>query len=185
MPPLPRTGRCAAHRRTRHAQVYRCLCRAWLGRTERYRLRRRSSAGNLRHQDRGAEPRLRARWRALWRIRCRVPSANSRRCRLRRRRAGGVATRALPRRRDRPRAAPLLFTLHGGAQLMRLLLTADPDIEVPPKTYGGIERIVDVLVRRLRSAGHEVGLVARPGSDCPAGAFYPWPGLSSLSATDT
>ena len=34
---------------------------------------------------------------------------------------------------------------------MRLLLTADPEIEVPPRLYGGIERIVDVLVRRLRA----------------------------------
>jgi glycosyltransferase involved in cell wall biosynthesis len=68
---------------------------------------------------------------------------------------------------------------------MRLLLTADPEIEVPPKTYGGIERIVDALVRRLRSAGHEVALVAKPGSDCPADAFFPWPGRSSLSVTDT
>ena len=31
---------------------------------------------------------------------------------------------------------------------MRLLLTADPEIEVPPRLYGGIERIVDMLVRR-------------------------------------
>src|SRR5262252_7950643 len=68
---------------------------------------------------------------------------------------------------------------------MRLLLTADPEIEVPPKTYGGIERIVDVLVRRLRAAGHQVGLVARAGSACPADAFYSWPGKSSLSKWDT
>jgi len=68
---------------------------------------------------------------------------------------------------------------------MRLLMTADPEIEVPPSTYGGIERIVDVLVRRLRAAGHEVGLVAKPGSECPADAFYPWPGQSSLSRADT
>ena len=68
---------------------------------------------------------------------------------------------------------------------MRLLLTADPEIEVPPRLYGGIERIVDVLVRRLRVAGHTVGLVARPGSECPNDAFFPWPGLSSLSRRDT
>lgn len=68
---------------------------------------------------------------------------------------------------------------------MRLLLTADPEIEVPPRLYGGIERIVDVLVRRLRAAGHKVGLVARPGSECPNDAFFPWPGLSSLSRRDT
>lgn len=68
---------------------------------------------------------------------------------------------------------------------MRLLLTADPEIEVPPRLYGGIERIVDVLVRRLRAAGHTVGLVARPGSECPSDVSFPWPGLSSLSKADT
>jgi len=68
---------------------------------------------------------------------------------------------------------------------MRLLLTADPEIEVPPRTYGGIERIVDVLVRQLKQLGHEVGLVARTGSQCPADAFFPWPGKSSLSKRDT
>jgi len=68
---------------------------------------------------------------------------------------------------------------------MRLLLTADPEIEVPPRLYGGIERIVDVLVRRLKAMGHEVGLVAREGSTCPADAFYSWPGKSSLSRADT
>jgi glycosyltransferase involved in cell wall biosynthesis len=68
---------------------------------------------------------------------------------------------------------------------MRLLMTADPEIEVPPRLYGGIERIVDVLVRRFRAAGHQVGLVARAGSACPADTFYPWPGKSSLSRRDT
>lgn len=68
---------------------------------------------------------------------------------------------------------------------MRILLTADPEIEVPPRLYGGIERIVDMLVRRMRAAGHRVGLVARPGSACVSDAFYPWPGLSSLAKADT
>lgn len=68
---------------------------------------------------------------------------------------------------------------------MRLLLTADPEIEVPPRLYGGIERIVDVLVRRLRAVGHQVGLVARDGSTCPSDGFYPWPGRRSQSKTDT
>ncbi len=68
---------------------------------------------------------------------------------------------------------------------MRLLLTADPEIEVPPRLYGGIERIVDVLVRRLQSKGHQVGLAARAGSTCPADSFYPWPGLRSQSRADT
>ena len=68
---------------------------------------------------------------------------------------------------------------------MRMVVTADPEIEVPPRLYGGIERIVDGLVRRLRARGHQVCLVARPGSTCPADAFYGWPGGSSLSLSDT
>lgn len=68
---------------------------------------------------------------------------------------------------------------------MRLILTADPEIEVPPKLYGGIERLVDGLVRRLRGRGHQVGLVAKSGSQCPADAFYAWPGRRSQALGDT
>ena len=68
---------------------------------------------------------------------------------------------------------------------MRILITADPEIEVPPRLYGGIERIVDGLVRRLRARGHRVCLVAKPGSQCEADAFHGWPGASSLSRADT
>jgi glycosyltransferase involved in cell wall biosynthesis len=68
---------------------------------------------------------------------------------------------------------------------MRVLLTADPEIEVPPKLYGGIERVVDGLVRRLRARGHQVGLVARPGSQCTVDASYAWPGQRSQSVVDT
>ena len=68
---------------------------------------------------------------------------------------------------------------------MRILVSADPEIEVPPRLYGGIERIVDGLVRRLRARGHQVCLVARAGSQCAVDAFYGWSGASSLSRTDT
>jgi len=68
---------------------------------------------------------------------------------------------------------------------MRILITADPEIEVPPRLYGGIERIVDGLVRRLSAGGHEVCLVARSGSRCPADVLHPWSGASSLSRADT
>ena len=68
---------------------------------------------------------------------------------------------------------------------MRIVITADPEIEVPPKLYGGIERVVDGLVKRYRARGHQVCLVAKPGSECPTDAFYPWPGASSLSAADS
>jgi len=68
---------------------------------------------------------------------------------------------------------------------MRIVVTADPEIEVPPRLYGGIERVVDGLVRRYRARGHQVCLVAKPGSECPADAFHPWPGASSLSKADS
>ncbi len=64
---------------------------------------------------------------------------------------------------------------------MRILLTADPELEVPPKLYGGIERIIDSLARGLRQRGHEVGLVAREGSTCPVDEFFVWPGGVSQS----
>ncbi len=68
---------------------------------------------------------------------------------------------------------------------MRILLTADPEIPVPPVGYGGIERIVDALVRHFRGAGHEVGLVAHPASRTPAARLFTWPGPRSASRLDT
>jgi glycosyltransferase involved in cell wall biosynthesis len=62
---------------------------------------------------------------------------------------------------------------------VRILLTADPTLPVPPVGYGGIERIVDALARRYRSQGHTVGLVAHPGSRCPVDELFPWPGAST------
>jgi glycosyltransferase involved in cell wall biosynthesis len=66
---------------------------------------------------------------------------------------------------------------------MRILLSADPEIAVPPRGYGGIERIVDALVRALRAQGHEVGLVAHPDSSSPAAALFSWPEASFASRT--
>lgn len=68
---------------------------------------------------------------------------------------------------------------------MRILLTADPEVPVPPTGYGGIERIVDALVRQYRARGHTVGLVAHPDSTAPADARFAWPGRRSTSAADT
>ena len=50
------------------------------------------------------------------------------------------------------------------ANAMRILLTADPYLPVPPKFYGGIERVIDLLARALVERGHEVTLVAHPES---------------------
>ena len=50
---------------------------------------------------------------------------------------------------------------------MRIAITVDPYLPVPPVLYGGIERVVDVLVRGLAERGHELILVAHPDSRTP------------------
>jgi glycosyltransferase involved in cell wall biosynthesis len=68
---------------------------------------------------------------------------------------------------------------------MRILLTADPELPVPPLTYGGIERIIADLIRGLRRRGHAVGLAAHPESNAEVDRFYPWPGAASRGAWPT
>ena len=68
---------------------------------------------------------------------------------------------------------------------MRILLTADPEVPVPPKLYGGIERIVDGLAGELRQRGHQVGLVAHHESQCAVDYFQPWPGRASNRLADS
>lgn len=65
---------------------------------------------------------------------------------------------------------------------MKVLLTADPVLPVPPRFYGGIERIVASLIEKLRSRGHTVGLVAHPESSAPADFFLGWPRLGARTA---
>lgn len=50
---------------------------------------------------------------------------------------------------------------------MRIALIADPYIPVPPKLYGGIERVLAFLVEGLVERGHEVVLWGHPESDVP------------------
>lgn len=57
---------------------------------------------------------------------------------------------------------------------LRVLLTADPVLPVPPPLYGGIERAVDLLVRGLRARGHHVTLVAHPDSQSPCDRLVPY-----------
>lgn len=68
--------------------------------------------------------------------------------------------------------------------MSRIALTADPELPVPPRLYGGIERIVDMLAHGLAARGHEVTVFAHPDSQT-AGSLVPWPGSSSRSPTDT
>jgi glycosyltransferase involved in cell wall biosynthesis len=67
---------------------------------------------------------------------------------------------------------------------LRIAITVDPEIPVPPVLYGGIERIVDMLVRGLVHRGHEVTLFANPESQVPC-RLLPYPRLRSQSKTDT
>ena len=67
---------------------------------------------------------------------------------------------------------------------MKIALTSDPDLPVPPVLYGGIERVVDMVARRLMARGHEVMLFAHPQSTCPV-PKQAWPGASSRSRLDT
>ena len=67
---------------------------------------------------------------------------------------------------------------------MRIALTADPELPVPPLHYGGIERIVDMLASGLEKRGHDVTLFANPESHS-AGRLVCWPGRSSRSNLDT
>lgn len=64
------------------------------------------------------------------------------------------------------------------------MLTADPELPVPPGHYGGIERIVDLLARNLVNRGHEVTLFCNPESTCPV-QRVDWPGLKSGRHLDT
>lgn len=67
---------------------------------------------------------------------------------------------------------------------LRIALTADPELPVPPVLYGGIERIVDMLARGLVARGHEVTVFAHADS-ATAGRLIRWPGRASRSALDS
>ena len=66
---------------------------------------------------------------------------------------------------------------------MTIAITVDPEIPVPPTYYGGIERIVDLLVRGLVDRGHKVVLFANPESSIPC-HLEPYPSTRSCGAGD-
>jgi glycosyltransferase involved in cell wall biosynthesis len=49
---------------------------------------------------------------------------------------------------------------------MRILLIMDPGIPVPPKLYGGHERLVYLFAEEYQKLGHTVTLLAGPESEC-------------------
>lgn len=67
---------------------------------------------------------------------------------------------------------------------LHVAITVDPEIPVPPQHYGGIERVVDMLVRGLSARGHDVRLFAHPASQGPA-RLVPYRGRRSSSWRDT
>lgn len=67
---------------------------------------------------------------------------------------------------------------------LKIALTADPELPVPPTLYGGIERIIDMLARGLVRRGHEVTLFAHAGSQS-AGDLVKWRGTNSRNLWDT
>ncbi len=77
-----------------------------------------------------------------------------------------------------------LNRVQGGAGNLRIIITVDPEIPVPPTHYGGIERIVDMLVRGLEARGHRVYLFAHPESRAGA-RLLPYAGRRSQSVIDT
>lgn len=56
---------------------------------------------------------------------------------------------------------------------MRIAEIAPPWLPVPPVDYGGIELVVDLLVRGLVADGHDVTLYAAPGSEAPTRVVHP------------
>ncbi len=68
---------------------------------------------------------------------------------------------------------------------MRILVTVDPEIPVPPTTYGGIERIVHDLATALQGRGHHVGMIAHADSTSSVDERVAWPVRSSQSGIDT
>jgi glycosyltransferase involved in cell wall biosynthesis len=61
---------------------------------------------------------------------------------------------------------------------MKILLTVDPEIPVPPVGYGGIERIVDMLIHQYVLKGMDVTLCANAASKVPC-RLVTWKGNKS------
>ncbi|QTN32170.1 glycosyltransferase family 4 protein [Akkermansiaceae bacterium] len=61
-----------------------------------------------------------------------------------------------------------------------ILLVADPYLRVPPPTYGGVERIVDILAEGLAKRGWDVTLACHPESTCRV-KILPLPSLELTS----
>jgi len=69
------------------------------------------------------------------------------------------------------------------ADRLSIAVLADPHLPVPPTLYGGIERVIYLLVEGLKARGHDVVLFAHPDSDVSC-EFVPYPRMMSQSFGD-
>jgi glycosyltransferase involved in cell wall biosynthesis len=67
---------------------------------------------------------------------------------------------------------------------LKIALIADPELPVPPLLYGGIERIIAMLIDGYFKLGHEVTLFAHSDSITKA-KLYPYAGKTSNNKLDT
>lgn len=72
-----------------------------------------------------------------------------------------------------------------GISRLKILLTADPELPVPPVLYGGIERVIASLIDEFSKRGHTVGLVANAQSTVAVDTLFRWPGRTSQSKLAT
>lgn len=69
---------------------------------------------------------------------------------------------------------------------MKILIPVDPEIPVPPITYGGVERLVDGLITEYTQQGHDVYLLAHEESTAKdAKKIFRWQGKNSRNNWDT
>lgn len=68
---------------------------------------------------------------------------------------------------------------------MKILIPVDPEIPVPPKLYGGVERLVDGLIDAYKKNGHEIVLLAHQESTNPNAKRYAWKNASSRGWKNT
>ena len=57
---------------------------------------------------------------------------------------------------------------------MKILIVMDPGILVPPKGYGGHERLVEIFANEYHRKGHEVHLLVTDGSEVPGCVVHPF-----------
>ena len=67
---------------------------------------------------------------------------------------------------------------------LNIAIVADPELPVPPLLYGGIERIINMLIQGYISKGHSVSLFAHKDSVNDA-KLYPYKGKTSQGKTDS